>query len=290
MATKRQNKKQETTEIDCEAPGEMKSMGGGKSLAAVLEFPGTAVIVRELATPRMALSDGIAQLKHLRQFLSYIQPHEFPIGMQKILVELPETGKRREPNETCWAPVAQRNTFGAAMIISDEAQTAAASKPIVTTKSALQEASPGQFRVLLTSDVGGEQPKRGQNYYREEFDAHPGPVKIVVKLHQAKCSVRLIRGALEETPSLRYGRFLNDPVTSAVGRLLQFARALQVEAGFICCMVVCIGVALIAPGVALGRLCYRATSQVPLPAPGCIGNCKRRTLVFFTEILLVLLL
>ncbi|RZF40945.1 hypothetical protein LSTR_LSTR014885, partial [Laodelphax striatellus] len=70
-------------------------------------------------------------------------------------------------------------------------------------------------------------------------------------------------------------------------------QSLKLEAGFIGCIAIGVSLALAAPIVVLAHTCYRIRrkgdegDQTPI---GCAGNCRRRTLVFFLQIIIFLLL
>lgn len=69
-------------------------------------------------------------------------------------------------------------------------------------------------------------------------------------------------------------------------------QSLQVEAGFVACLVVGVLLALAVPVVVLSHACYRmgGRKEDSEEAAGWAGNCKRRTLVFILQLLLILLL
>ncbi|XP_054257908.1 prominin-1-A isoform X2 [Macrosteles quadrilineatus] len=86
---------------------------------------------------------------------------------------------------------------------------------------------------------------------------------------------------------------LRDALRSQITWVSLITQSLEVEVGFVALLVVGVLLALAVPVVVLSHACYRITSSQDDDADdkvGWAGNCRRRTLVFILQILLVLLL
>lgn len=95
----------------------------------------------------------------------------------------------------------------------------------------------------------------------------------------------------------QYNRVKLNPISMFLLRIASFDsvglfQSLQVEAGFVACLVAGVLLALAVPVVVLSHACYRmgGRQEDSEEAAGWAGNCKRRTLVFILQLLLILLL